>query len=336
MINLYQNYSLKEYNTFNIDANAKYFLEFDNLHELEEVLKNSNINESNFFILGGGSNVLFTENFNGIILHPKFQGISIIEENDNFAFVKVGANVEWDKFVEYAVNNNLGGIENLSKIPGTVGSSPVQNIGAYGAEVKDVIDKVEAFNITTFNSGFFTNDQCEFQYRSSVFKNKYKNNYIITSVIFKLSKKHILNINYKDLQTEIGEIENITIKDVRNAIIKIRENKLPDHTIWGNAGSFFKNPVISKNQFEKIQKQYPNIAHYKLDNKVKIAAAWLIEESGWKGKSEGGAAVDSNHALILINKNNATGLDVSILATKIKKSVWFKFGIELEPEVNIL
>ena len=224
MINLYQNYSLKEYNTFNIEAKAKYFLEFDNLLELEEVLKNSNISESNFFILGGGSNVLFTENFNGVILHPKFQGISIIDENDNFAFVKVGANEEWDNFVEYAVNNNLGGIENLSKIPGTVGSSPVQNIGAYGAEVKDVIDKVEAFNITTYNSGFFTNEQCEFQYRSSVFKTKYKNNYIITSVIFKLSKKHNLNINYKDLQSEIGEKQTITISDVRNAIIKIREN----------------------------------------------------------------------------------------------------------------
>ena len=331
-----QNISLKLYNTFGIDINAKSFVEVENIDELKEVLTENN---ESILILGGGSNVLFTEDFNGLVIKNKLTGISIIEEDDENVWLRVGAGEVWHEFVLYCIDNNYAGIENLSLIPGNVGASPMQNIGAYGVEIKDVITEVEAFNLNDFSIQTFSNSDCEFGYRSSVFKTTCKGNYFITSVTFKLGKQAKINTTYGAIEGELQKmnISNPSIRDVSNAVINIRLSKLPDPNKIGNSGSFFKNPIVSEEQKNKILGGYPDAPSYpQPDNSFKMAAGWLIEQCGWKGKRSGNYGVHEKQALVLVNYGGANGRDIFELSEEIIKSVKDTFGIELEREVNIL
>jgi UDP-N-acetylmuramate dehydrogenase len=289
------------------------------------------------FVLGGGSNVLFTKDYNGIIIRPVIKGIEKSDEDDRHVIIRAGAGEEWDGFVHYCVMNNWAGIENLSWIPGTVGASPVQNIGAYGAEIMDFIHLVEGYNIETGESFKLTAGECKFSYRDSIFKHELKNRILITRVSFRLKKYPDFNIKYPDLKRELENSEKVTIEIIREAIIKIRKLKLPDPAETGNAGSFFKNPVLNENKVQKIQKIFPDMPLYRLDNgNAKVPAAWLIEKSGWKGKSSGNAGTHKRQPLILVNHGNATGDEILQCAHSIQKDVEEMFGVELEMEVNVI
>ncbi|WP_299628067.1 UDP-N-acetylmuramate dehydrogenase [uncultured Tenacibaculum sp.] len=331
-----QNISLKNYNTFGIDVNAKRFISIRSVHELQQLI----IKEKSLFLISGGSNMLLTKDINDLVVHINTEGICIDREDDNSVYLTVNAGENWHDFVLWCIDQNYGGIENLSLIPGNVGTCPIQNIGAYGVEVKDVITKVEAVSIETGKLVQFSNAECKFGYRNSIFKNEVKGKYIITSVSFKLTKKdHVLNTSYGAIETELASknITNPTIKTVSDAVIAIRQSKLPDPKEIGNSGSFFKNPVISKSLFENLKEKFPNIPSYSVsDEEIKVPAGWLIEQSGFKGKRFGDYGVHEKQALVLVNYGNASGKDIYSLAQEIQTTIKENFGIDLEIEVNVI
>ncbi len=337
MFEIKENISLKNYNTFGIDIKCRYLVNCNTVQDIVDFVKSHEAKDSLLMILGGGSNVLFTVDFEGYILRPNIKGIEIIEESGEFVIIKVGAGQDWDEFVEYCVNNNWGGIENLSLIPGNVGTCPIQNIGAYGVEVKDVIVEVEVINRESLDIKKYSNLECKFGYRDSIFKHELKNKEIITYVYFKLKKQPDLKLEYGNLQDELKRFDNININSVRQAVIDIRNSKLPKPEEIGNSGSFFKNPVINKSEFDSLIKKFPEMPFYIQNNDlVKIPAGWLIEKSGWKGKRVGDAGVHEKQALVLVNYGNATGKEIYDLAIQIQRSVKEKFDLNIEMEVNII
>lgn len=330
------NVNLKKYTTFGIDSYAENFASFSSVNELIELLNNCS---DNLMILGGGSNMLLTKNISGTVLKNEIEGIDIINESNDEVLIRVGGGVVWHDFVMFTINYNYFGLENLSLIPGSVGASPMQNIGAYGVEIKDRFEKLEALNIETKKLEFFNNSECEFGYRESVFKRKLKGKYIITHVYFRLNKKQSLNTSYGAIDSELESkgVINPTIKDVSDAVISIRKSKLPDPRELGNAGSFFKNPVVENSVVELIKKEYPEVPFYQInENYAKVPAGWLIETAGWKGKKIGSCGVHTKQALVLVNYGGATGKDIYDLSQLIIDDVNHKFKIELEREVNIL
>lgn len=332
-----KNIHLKQYNTFGIDAVASQFAQFSNISELRELLAKRG--ETRLLILGGGSNMLFTGDFDGLVLKNEIKGIEIIEENSEYALVKSGAGEVWHSFVMWCIERNMGGVENLSLIPGSVGAGPMQNIGAYGVEIKDVFIELEAMNIHTLNIEKFDKETCNFGYRESVFKRNLKDQYVITSVTFKLSKKHMINSSYGAIESELEQmgITNPTIKDISQAVINIRSSKLPDPKQIGNAGSFFKNPVVEISTLENLQKSFEKVPNYPAGNgEIKLAAGWLIEQAGWKGKTFDSYGVHKNQALVLVNYGGAKGRDIFDLSTRIIDDIKNRYGIELEREVNII
>ncbi len=331
-----QNYSLKAHNTFGIKAEAQYYVAVNTIEELKEVYTSATYRNIRKHVLGGGSNVLLTSDIKGMVVHPDITGIKVEKEKNKEIFISSGAGENWDNFVEYCVSRNYGGIENLSLIPGDVGSSPIQNIGAYGAEVKDTLEWVEYFDLDSLSLMRRDNAACKFGYRNSIFKNELKGSVVITRACFRLQKVPSINISYGNIRDELQNIENISIQDVRKVIIAIRSAKLPDPEITGNAGSFFKNPVVPAIHYEKLKAIYPEIPGYPVaEDYVKIPAAWMIQECKWKGYSEGNVGVHKNQPLVLINLGNATGHAVLHLANRIVKSVQAKFDVLLEKEVNI-
>lgn len=332
-------YSLKPYNTFGIDVKAKLFVSFESVQELQEILRMPELKQEQKLILGGGSNVLFTQDFEGVALLNSIKGIEVLREDEQHVYAKAGSGEVWHDFVLYTLQHNWGGVENLSLIPGTVGAAPLQNIGAYGVELKDVFHELEAVHIATGEVKIFDNDTCQFGYRESVFKNKLKGQYIVTAVTFKLHKQHHLNTSYGAIKTTLEEmqVKQPTIQDVSAAVCHIRSSKLPDPKQIGNAGSFFKNPEIPLEQYEQLRAQFADIPSYPVsETTVKVPAGWLIEQCGWKGKVLGNYGVHKNQALVLVNYGGAKGDEVRKLAYDIIASVEEKFGIRLTPEVNIL
>lgn len=332
-----ENSSLKPYNSFGIDVKAERFISVSNLDELKLVLKGNYSEE--LFVLGGGSNMLLTQDLTATVLHINLKGIKIIQETENYVYIQANAGENWHEFVLWTLSRDFGGLENLSLIPGNIGSSPIQNIGAYGVELKDHFVSCEAIDIQTTEMTNFNAEECDFGYRNSIFKNKVKGKYIITSVTLKLSKKdHQLQTNYGSINealTEIG-ITTPTIQDISNAVIRIRQQKLPDPQELGNSGSFFKNPIISAGAFHELQHEFPEMPNYKIsENEFKIPAGWLIDRAGFKGYREGDAGVHKNQALVLVNYGTATGTDILNLAKKIQDKIQTQFKIALEPEVNI-
>jgi len=339
LISIQHNVSLKEYNTFGIDAKAKYFISVSNKQELIEALQLPQFSE--YFVLGGGSNMLITKDIDIPVLHIDFKGKEIgpvSSQGDIGVTIQAGEN--WHEFVLWCIENDFGGVENLSLIPGNVGTSPIQNIGAYGVELKDVFTSCTAINIETQEEKVFMLEDCNFGYRNSIFKNEAKGKYIIISVNFKLKYKfHELNTSYGAIQQELesNDITEPTIKDVSNAVIAIRQRKLPDPKEIGNSGSFFKNPVIPKAEFALLQEKHPNAPHYVVsDTEIKVPAGWLIEQCGFKGKRFGDAGVHKNQALVLVNYGNAKGEEILALAKKIQETVLEKFNIAIEAEVNVI
>ena len=335
-MNYQHNFSLKNYNTFGIEASAQSFIEVTNEQELAKVLKEN----QNIFVLGGGSNMLLTQNINQLVVHVNLKGIEIVQEDADFVWVKGNAGENWHEFVQWCITKDFGGIENLSLIPGNVGTTPIQNIGAYGVEIKDTMFSCEAMEIATQKMRTFTNAECKFAYRESIFKNELKGQFIITSVIYKLTKKnHNLNTSYGAIDAELVKmnVEKPTIKTISEAVIAIRSSKLPNPKELGNSGSFFKNPIISKTQYDKAVEQFPEMPHYKVsDNEVKVPAGWLIEQAGFKGKRFGDAGIHKNQALVLVNYGEATGKEIHDLSKLIQKTVLEQFGVVIEAEVNII
>lgn len=335
---LQRNTLLKTHNTFGINASASFFARFKSEEELLVLLKENKNHE--LFILGGGSNILFTKNFEGLVLKNEIKGFNILQESDKSVLVEAGAGMNWHEFVLKCLDLNFGGVENLSLIPGNVGASPMQNIGAYGVEIKDVFEYLDAIHIKTGTLKRFTNKDCAFGYRESIFKNKVKGEYIISRVGFRLTKEHVINTSYGAINKELENqnILNPNIKDVSNAVIAIRKSKLPDPNKIGNAGSFFKNPIIPLATLTVLQEKYPSVPNYPAGaESVKLAAGWLIEQAGWKGKTFNESyGVHKNQALVLVNYGNATGNEILNLSNLIIKDVKEKFGVQLEREVNIL
>lgn len=335
---IHKNFSLKKYNTFGIEAKAGQFFSVQSVDELITVLNENPTTKK--FILGGGSNMLLTQDINALVIHLDIKGKKIIDENDDFVWVESQAGENWHEFVIWTIDQNFGGLENLSLIPGNVGTTPIQNIGAYGVEIKDTFVLCEAIHIETQELMIFTNDKCKFGYRESIFKNEVKDEFIITSVVFKLTKKnHKLNTSYGAIETELEKqhITNPTLKDVSNTVISIRQSKLPDPKELGNSGSFFKNPVILKTDFEKIQQKFPEMPHYVVsETEVKVPAGWLIEQAGFKGKRFGDAGIHKNQALVLVNYGNATGQEILAVAKDIQATIEATFSISIETEVNII
>jgi UDP-N-acetylmuramate dehydrogenase len=333
---IYKNISLKKYNTFGLDYSADTFINIKTEGEAIEFFV-SGSRGNRLLILGGGSNVLFTGNFEGTILYPDIEGIKIEESDSSTAIVSAGAGVDWDKLVEWTVNKKLGGLENLSLIPGKTGATPVQNIGAYGVEVQDLIVKVRTINTRDGSIRIFSNHECGFGYRNSIFKNTEKGKYLVTSVYYRLSLNPELNLGYGSLSEEVKNLGPENIGNVRQAVINIRRSKLPDPLVTGNAGSFFKNPVVNSTIADALKNAFPEMPVFNnSQGSVKLAAGWLIDKCGWKGKRIGDAGVHDKQALVLINYGNASGKDIYELSNEIKSSVREKFGIELEREVEII
>ena len=338
-MNIIENYPLLKLNTFGIDVKAKYFTSVNTINELIKLTKTNVFKDIELLVLGGGSNILFTKNFDGLVILNNIKGKEIIDQNHQSVFLKIGAGENWHELVMYCVDNGLGGIENLSLIPGNTGTAPMQNIGAYGVEIKETFVELEALEISSGKIVKFNNSDCEFGYRESVFKNKMKNQYIILNITLELKKNPVLNINYGDVKAilESQNINNPSIKEVSNTIISIRQSKLPDPKIIGNSGSFFKNPIVSLNQLEFIKKKYPNVVNYKInENEFKIAAGWMIERAGWKGKKFNNYGVHEKQALVLVNYGLANGMEIFNLSEEIILDIKDKFGITLEREVNII
>lgn len=335
-----ENFSLKAYNTFGVDAKAKYFTEVHSVEELIESLKPLKSQPLPLLFLGGGSNVLFTQDFDGLVVQLNLKGISeeVINENEILVTAKAGEN--WHEFVIFCLNKNYGGLENLSLIPGNVGTSPIQNIGAYGTEIKDIFVNCKVLNLNTLEVEEFDLKKCRFGYRDSIFKQEGKEKYVILEVTFKLTREnHIIKTEYGAIKTELENlgIQKPTIQDISKAVINIRQSKLPDPKIIGNAGSFFKNPTIPSTQFEDLKQKFSTIQGYPNGDFVKVPAGWLIEQCGWKGKQIGNVASHKLQSLVIINATgNASGKEIFDFSTMIIDSVKEKFGIELEREVNII
>lgn len=332
------NCSLKPYHTFGMEVYAANFIEYASKEELISLLKGDLLATTHWLHIGGGSNLLFLDNYRGTIVHSAIKGMKVVKEDAHHVWIEVGAGEVWDDFVLYAVSNNWYGAENLSIIPGEVGASAVQNIGAYGVEVADLITEVHTMEIKTAIERTFLKEECNYGYRSSIFKNELKGYYIVTSVTYRLNKTATFCLTYGHLEKEIEKRQRtLTLADVRNTIIEIRNEKLPDPKEYGNAGSFFMNPVITQLHFDTLKKDYPTIPSYLLQNgDVKIPAAWLIDTCGWKGKKVGNAGVHEKQPLVLINCGGATGKEVLALSTQIQESVEDSFGITITPEVNII
>jgi UDP-N-acetylmuramate dehydrogenase len=342
-MNIEENISLKKYNTFGIDVRAAKFATFNTSEEAKELIEFSKTKSSrapsSILTLGGGSNILFTQNFAGIVLKNEISGIEKTIEDDQHVYIKAGAGVNWHQLVMHCIENNWAGLENLSLIPGNAGASPMQNIGAYGVEIKDVFFELEALHIEEKNLVTFSAADCEFGYRESIFKRKYKKQFIILSVTYRLNKFPVFNTSYGAIEQELDKmgIKELSIKAIAQAVINIRSSKLPNPAEIGNAGSFFKNPEIQKAYYLKLKETYPAIVGYDLPNdKVKLAAGWLIEQCGWKGYREGDAGCHAKQALVLVNYGNATGQAIYSLSDRIIISVKEKFGVVLEREVNII
>jgi len=332
------NFSLKNLNTFGIEASANQFVAVHNSEELKTILEQTKSEKK--FILGGGSNMLLTKNIEALVIHVNLKGKEIIKETADSVWVESQAGENWHEFVLWTIEHNFGGLENMSLIPGNVGTTPVQNIGAYGTEIKDTFVSCEAISIENQEMRTFSKEECHFGYRESVFKNEEKDNYIITSVIFKLTKRnHKINISYGDISTELAKnnITNPTLKEISNAVIAIRKSKLPDPKELGNSGSFFKNPILLKTEFDKIHQKFPEMKFYEIsETEVKVPAGWLIEQAGFKGKRFGDAGIHKNQALVLVNYGNATGQEILNLSKEIQNTVYNIFGIHIEAEVNII
>ncbi len=336
----HENYPLKDITTFHAKVYAKDYTEFISASELKGILSAPILKEKPFMILGGGSNVLFTGDYNGIIIRNAIKGIEVIREEGSDIYIKANGGEKWHDFVMYCVSHNYGGVENLSLIPGTVGAGPIQNIGAYGVELKDTLFEVQAMNIHTLEVKEFSNADCKFGYRDSIFKGEEKGKYVILAVTLKLERNpKKVNVSYGTVskELEVMGIANPTIADVSKAVINIRSSKLPDPEKLGNAGSFFKNPVIANSAFEKLKEKFPAIVSFPAHGgHTKLAAGWLIEQCGWKGKRIGDAGVHKDQALVLVNYGDATGKEIYDLSTEVIKSVKEKFGVELEREVNMI
>lgn len=330
---------LAPYNTLGISARARYFASVGTEKQLKEILRHPKTDGLKIMVLGGGSNVLFTDNFDGLVLHVEIEGREVINETDEHIWLKVGAGENWHKTVRYCVEKGWGGIENLSLIPGTVGAAPIQNIGAYGVEIQDVFEWLEAVDIEGREVRRYEKKHCEFGYRDSIFKGGLKGVVIVTTVVLKLSKNPELNMSYGAIQAEIEsrEISTPTIRDISDIVIDIRNSKLPNPKTLGNAGSFFKNPIVSDEIYQIIKEEYPQAPGYDMGNqKTKVPAGWLIEETGWKGKVVGNTGTYKQQALVIVNHGGASGSEILSLAKQIKESVKEKFGIPLVPEVNII
>ena len=332
------NYSLKKHHTFGTDVYASYFTEINSIADFKELQQEAIYKNNTSLILGGGSNLLFTKNFEGLVIKNNLHGIEITKQDEDCVFVKAAGGENWHQFVLWCVNKNYGGIENLSLIPGCVGASPMQNIGAYGVEIKDVCFEVNAIDVKTGEEKTFSNADCKFGYRESVFKHIHKNKYLITSVVFKLNKKPLFNTSYGAIEQELKAMgdKQPSVKAISNAVINIRSSKLPDPAKVGNAGSFFKNPEVSKQKHDELKEQFPNLVAYALDNgNYKLAAGWLIEQCGFKGKRFGDAGVHVNQALVLVNYGTASGSEIYNLSQQVLDAVQNTFGVTLEREVNI-
>jgi UDP-N-acetylmuramate dehydrogenase len=337
-MNIQENISLLPYNTFGIDKKAKYFIQATSENDVKSaLLKNKKLNLP-LIVLGGGSNILLTKDLDAMVLKIELKGIKVIEENEECILVEVGAGENWHKFVQHCVEKGWAGVENLSLIPGTVGASPMQNIGAYGVEIKEVFHQLTAIHRESLKEKIFDWKACRFGYRESVFKNELKDQFIITRVIFKLSKRPVFHTEYGAIKETLEEMgtKNLNIKDISNAVIKIRQSKLPDPNIIGNAGSFFKNPTLSISTYELLKRDYPTIPGFPNKEGIKVPAAWLIEQTGWKGKTFGKIGVHINQPLVLVNYGGGEGEDIKLLSQRIQESIKAKFGIELHPEVNFL
>ena len=333
----YTDYSLLPHNTFRLDVKAARFMEYSSEEELTAFLASGGLT-SPYLHIGGGSNLLFLSDYPGLVLHSSVKGVETVAETDERVELRVGSGVVWDDFVAYTVEKGLYGAENLSLIPGEVGASAVQNIGAYGVEVKDLVVSVDAVEAATGKKRRFTREECRYAYRDSIFKKELKGRYFVTYVTYRLSKLPVFHLDYGNVRAEL-EKDGMepTLANVRRVIAAIRSNKLPDPKVTGNAGSFFMNPVVSQEQFDRLQTEYSEMPSYRLDgNRVKIPAGWLIERCGWKGKALGPAAVHDRQALVLVNRGGATGRDVLRLADEVARSVKERFGIEISPEVNLI
>ncbi|MBK8882451.1 MAG: UDP-N-acetylmuramate dehydrogenase [Bacteroidales bacterium] len=332
-----KNISLGSYNTFGLNYITEFFVSVKTEGEAIKIFKSAGTIRQPLLILGGGSNMLFTGDYRGTIIHPEIKSIVIEEKNDEYVVISAGAGEEWDEFVGWTVDNGFGGLENLSLIPGTVGAAPVQNIGAYGVEVKDTIVKVRAVSTENGSIREFDKNDCIFGYRSSIFKTEMKGKYLVTRVFFKLAISPALNLIYGSLADEVSKLGGADLKNVRAAVIKIRKSKLPDPEIIGNAGSFFKNPVVDFSTAEALRKKYPQMPCYEdPSGGIKLAAGWLIDQCGWKGKVSGSAGVHDKQALVIVNCGGASGTEILNLAEEIRKSVWYRFEVELENEVEVI
>jgi len=335
---LLNNYSLKSYNTFGVDVNSKLFADINSESDLLKIFSDRTLKEEKKLVLGGGSNILFTKDYDGLVIKMSIEDIKILEESTEYVILESGSGVVWDELVKFCVDNNFWGIENLTLIPGTVGAAPIQNIGAYGQELADTFISLKGFFLDSFEQKEFTKEQCKFSYRSSIFKEKYKNQFIISLVRLKLSKNPRPNLLYKSLKEYLTthQIQNPTIRDISLAVAAIRQSKLPDPNLIGNAGSFFKNPVVNNERFNQIKSDFSDIISFPSSGEnTKISAGWLIEKCGWKGKRLGDVGTFPEHALVICNFGNASGAEILEFAMRIKEEVQAKFGIALEEEVNI-
>jgi UDP-N-acetylmuramate dehydrogenase len=339
MTQIQQNIPLRQYNTLGIDAIARYFGAFISLEELSELIEKNPITGKTPLIVGGGSNILFKDDVNGLVLKNDIPGLDIVREDADHVYIKAGAGENWHGFVQFCLKNNWAGVENLSLIPGCVGASPMQNIGAYGVEIKEIFEQLEAWHVHDKEVHVFRAADCAFGYRESVFKGKYRNQYVILNVTYRLNKRPHFNTSYGAIEHELERmgVQQLTIQAVSQAVINIRTSKLPDPARIGNAGSFFKNPSVAAAVYGELKKQFPDIVGYaNADGTIKLAAGWLIEQSGWKGYRRGDAGVHEKQALVLVNYGNATGKEIYDLSEDVMRSVYSKFGVHLEREVNVV
>ena len=337
-MNIQENISLKPFNTFGIDQNARFFVQVSSVEELKEALKFAKTEDLEVFILGGGSNILLTQDLNLLVIKLEIKGIELLHEDADHVWVKSGAGEIWHDFVLFALEKYWAGIENLSLIPGTVGASPMQNIGAYGVEIKDVFESLEALNRETLEIEVFDSQKCQFGYRESVFKHELKGKYIICSVTFRLNKNPEFHTSYGAIQETLAKkgIKELSIRAISEAVIEIRQSKLPDPKVIGNSGSFFKNPTVSLEKYEELKEKFPSMPGYPQEEGVKLAAGWLIEQAGWKGYKKGEIGVHDKQALVLVNHGSGKGEELKQLSLEIQESVLAKFGVQLHPEVNFI
>lgn len=338
-MNIQQNISLKPHNTFGIDVKAREYVVVESMEELQVLCAAFNLSDRKLLVLGGGSNILLTGDFDGMVIRINMKGITVVKEDEDHVWVKAMAGEVWHQFVLWCIDKGYGGVENLSLIPGCVGAAPMQNIGAYGVEVKDTFDSLEAVEIATGHLRRFTKSDCRFGYRESIFKQEAKDKFIIASVIFRLNKKPVFNTSYGAIREvlEKNQVTELSIKAISDAVIGIRTSKLPDPKVLGNAGSFFKNPEIPETAFAQLKAEHPGVVGYPAGpGMVKVAAGWLIEQCGWKGKVVGNTGSHKDQALVLVNYGNATGHEIWQLAQDIRSSVMDKFGVSISPEVNVI